>query len=93
MRTQQILEAVEASILKVTRDIERRGAGGDKIEALSKLVNSYSRLLVRGKSLRNDDDDCEPFSEEWLMEHGDPTYAERLEAGDPQVFGLRRLKR
>ncbi len=66
MGTQEVLSNIEIAINRVCKDITgKKGmTGGDKLDSLSKLVNSYSRLLERGQSVTQRKDD----------EEGDPDY-------------------
>ena len=49
MSTKQVLKNLETTIMRVCDDIREKkaGSGVDKLDSLSKLVNSYSRLLER----------------------------------------------
>ncbi len=49
MNTDKVIIEVERTITKVCKDIKKRNGavGCDKLDSLSKLVNSYSRLLER----------------------------------------------
>ena len=67
MSAETMLKRLEATINKVCADIRKRGAGADKLDSLSKLVNSYSRLLERKRAAELDH-----------LEHGDPSYHDRL---------------
>ena len=51
MSTEQVLANLEKTIKRVSNDIRRKkgAVGSDKLDALSKLTNSYSRLLERLK--------------------------------------------
>ena len=51
MGAEQVLTNLEKTIKRVSNDIrKKKGAvGNDKLDALSKLTNSYSRLLERKK--------------------------------------------
>ena len=51
MKPEQIVSALETTIIRVTRDIKKKqgNAGADKLDSLAKLVNSYTRLLERSK--------------------------------------------
>lgn len=63
MSTKKVLKKVESAIIRVCSDIEQKkgGSGIDKLDSISRLVNSYSRLLERVK--KNEDD---------VFKHGDP---------------------
>jgi hypothetical protein len=49
MSTEQVLTNLEKTIKRVCIDIKKKkgAVGSDKLDALSKLTNSYSRLLER----------------------------------------------
>ncbi len=66
MGTQEVLSNIETAINRVCKDITgKKGiTGGDKLDSLSKLVNSYSRLLERGQNVSQRKDE----------EEGDPDY-------------------
>jgi hypothetical protein len=51
MQSEKVISAVEATIIRVTRDIKKKkgDTGGDKLNSLSKLINSYNRLIERTK--------------------------------------------
>ena len=51
MKPEKVISAVEATIIRVTRDIKKKkgDTGGDKLNSLSKLINSYNRLIERTK--------------------------------------------
>jgi hypothetical protein len=51
MRPEKVISAIETTIARVTRDIRKKtgNVGSDKLNSLSKLINSYSRLLERTK--------------------------------------------
>ena len=51
MSAEQVLANLERTIKKVCIDIKKKKGtvGSDKLDALSKLTNSYSRLLERQK--------------------------------------------
>lgn len=70
MTTKTVLRNVEGAINRICTDIKDKkgGSGADKLDSLSKLVNSYSRLLERSKMKQYDP-----------TEDGDPFYQERLE--------------
>ena len=69
MSTKKIIKDLEAAINRVCEDIKQKqgGSGADKLDALSKLVNSYSRLIERNKQKESDP-----------TEDGDPTYCKKL---------------
>ncbi|HQO64404.1 MAG TPA: hypothetical protein PK528_12405 [Syntrophorhabdus sp.] len=66
MGTQEVLSNIETAINRICKDIiKKKGStGGDKLDSLSKLVNSYSRLLERGQNVTQEKND----------EEGDPDY-------------------
>ena len=70
MSASDVLNEVEGAIIRICTDIKgkRGGSGVDKLDSLSKLVNSYSRLLERCKT---DDSD--------VLEDGDLGYHATLE--------------
>ena len=70
MSTEQVLRNVEAAINRICIDIKQKkgGSGAGKLDSLSKLVNSYTRLLGRNKATERDP-----------IEDGDPNYCKRLE--------------
>ena len=49
MNTDKVIIEVERTIKKVCKDIKKKqgAVGCDKLDSLSKLINSYSRLLER----------------------------------------------
>ena len=49
MNTEKVIIEVERTIKKVCKDIKKRqgSVGCDKLDSLSKLINSYSRLIER----------------------------------------------
>ncbi|MDB4442102.1 hypothetical protein N9219_01630 [bacterium] len=51
MKPEKVITAVESTIARVTRDIKKKkgNIGSDKLNALSKLINSYNRLIERNK--------------------------------------------
>ena len=51
MKPEKVISALESTIARVTRDIKKKqgNIGSDKLNSLSKLVNSYNRLLERTK--------------------------------------------
>ena len=51
MSAEQVLANLERTIKKVCLDIKKKKGvvGSDKLDSLSKLTNSYSRLLERKK--------------------------------------------
>ncbi len=69
MSTKTVIRNIEATINRICTDIKEKhgGSGADKLDSLSKLINSYSRLLEREKKTGNDP-----------TEDGDPLYCKRL---------------
>jgi hypothetical protein len=57
MSTERVIVDLERTIRKVCKDIKKRNGsvGGDKLDSLSKLVNSYSRLLERTSELKDEE--------------------------------------
>ena len=51
MKSDKVISAVESTIVRVTRDIKKKQGivGSDKLNSLSKLINSYNRLIERTK--------------------------------------------
>ena len=51
MKPDKVISAVESTIVKITGDIKKKkgNVGCDKINSLSKLINSYNRLVERAK--------------------------------------------
>ena len=47
MATKKVIRNIEAAINRVCEDIKDKkgGSGADKLDSLSKLVNSYSKLI------------------------------------------------
>jgi hypothetical protein len=68
MKPDKVISAVETTIIRVTMDIKKKkgNAGADKLNSLSKLVNSYNRLLERTR----DSSDSEGKSYYSKMEKG-----------------------
>lgn len=69
MGKEQVIKEVEAAIVRVCADIKQKKgrSGADKLDALSKLLNSYNRLTDKGHT-----------SDRNPEEYGDPEYYERL---------------
>ena len=57
MKPEKIVSAIETTIVRVTSDIKKKqgNVGSDKLNSLSKLVNSYNRLLERTKDGSQDE--------------------------------------
>ena len=51
MKPEKVISALESTIARVTRDIKKKQGvvGSDKLNSLSKLINSYNRLIERAK--------------------------------------------
>lgn len=81
MASKKIIRNIEAAINRVCEDIKNKqgGSGADKLDSLSKLVNSYSRLIERDKQKEIDP-----------TEDGDPTYYKRLAANQTDMKGITR---
>jgi hypothetical protein len=81
MSTKKIIRNIEAAINRVCEDIKNKqgGSGVDKLDSLSKLVNSYSRLIERDKQKENDPN-----------EDGDPTYYKKIAAEGKNMKGITR---
>ena len=79
MSTRKVIRNIEAAINRVCEDIKNRqgGSGADKLDSLSKLVNSYSRLIERDKQNVIDP-----------TEDGDPGYCKRLAANQTDMKGI-----
>jgi len=69
MSKKQVLKEVEGAILRVCTDIKNKkgGSGAEKLDSLSKLLNSYSRLSERAKKEKHD-----------YEKHGDPDHYKRI---------------
>ena len=70
MNTERVIADLERTIRKVCKDIKKRngGVGGDKLDSLSKLVNSYSRLIERQQGSKGEDKENKPCLHEILKE-------------------------
>ena len=70
MGKDRVINEVECAIVRVCTDIKEKkgGSGADKLDSLSKLINSYNRLLDKSNSPEHDAD-----------EDGDPEYYKKLE--------------
>ena len=70
MNTDKIIHELEQTIRKVCKDIKKRkgSVGGDKLDSLSKLVNSYSRLIERHQGSKGEDKENKPCLHEILKE-------------------------
>jgi hypothetical protein len=81
MSTKKVIRNIEAAINRVCEDIKDKqaGSGADKLDSLSKLINSYSRLIERDKQKEHD-----PTID------GDPTYYKKLAAKETNRKGITR---
>ena len=81
MSTKKVIRNIEAAINRICEDIKdkKTGSGADKLDSLSKLVNSYSRLIERDKLKLID-----PTID------GDPTYYKKLTAKGTDRRGITR---
>jgi hypothetical protein len=79
MTTKKIIRNIEAAINRICEDIKdkKTGSGADKLDSLSKLVNSYSRLIERDKQKAVDP-----------TEDGDPTYYKRHTSEKTNMKGI-----
>ncbi len=79
MVTKKVIKNLEAAINRVCTDIKEKpgGVGSDKLDSLSKLVNSYSRLIERDKQKTID-----PTMD------GDPDYHRKLFAEKANMKGI-----
>ena len=70
MSTEKIIAELERTIKKVCSDIKRKkgSVGSDKLDSLSKLINSYSRLLERHQDCKDRNENKEPCLHEILKE-------------------------
>ena len=70
MNTEKIINELERTIRKVCSDVKRKkgAVGCDKLDSLSKLVNSYSRLLERNQDFKDRDANKKPCYNEILKE-------------------------
>jgi len=52
MKPEKVISALESTIARVIRDIKKKkgNIGSDKLNSLSKLINSYNRLLERTRN-------------------------------------------
>lgn len=72
-KSNKVLKEVEGAIPRVANDIKQKkgGSGSDRLDSLSKLVNSYSRLLERVKGDKPDP-----------TENGDPDHYRKISKGE-----------
>ena len=70
MSTERIIIEVERTIKKVCSDVKRKkgAVGCDKLDSLSKLVNSYSRLLERSQEFKDREENKKPCYTDILKE-------------------------
>ena len=73
MSTERVIADLEKTIRKVCKDIKKRNGsvGGDKLDSLSKLVNSYSRLIERYQGSKGEDETKKPCLHEILKQSYD----------------------
>lgn len=74
-----MIRNIETAINRICEDIKQKhgGSGADKLDSLSKLVSSYSRLIERDKQKEIDP-----------TEDGDPTYYKKLAAVKTDMKGI-----
>ena len=62
MSTERVIADLEKTIKKVCSDVKKKkgSVGSDKLDSLSKLVNSYSRLIERSQDVKNKDEANKP---------------------------------
>jgi hypothetical protein len=79
MVTKKVIRNIEAAINRVCEDIKEKkgGSGADKLDSLSKLINSCSRLIER-----NNQKEIDPTLD------GDPTDYKRLTAKATDMKGI-----
>lgn len=79
MSAKKVIRNIEAAINRICEDIKQKqgGSGADKLDSLSKLVNSYSRLIERDKQKVTD-----PNID------GDPTYYKKIAAEKMDMKGI-----
>jgi len=79
MASKKVIRNIEAAINRVCEDIKNKqgGSGADKLDSLSKLVNSYSRLIERDRHTASDP-----------AEDGDPTYYRKIAADSRDMKGI-----
>lgn len=79
MVIKKVIKNIDAAINRVCEDIndKKAGSGADKLDSLSKLVNSYSRLLERNKQ-----EEIDP------TEDGDPVYYKKMTADKMDMRGI-----
>jgi len=70
MNTDKIIVELERTIKKVCGDVKRKkgAVGCDKLDSLSKLVNSYSRLIERHQDFKDRAENKKPCLVEILKE-------------------------
>mgnify|MGYP001767171445 CR=1 FL=1 len=79
MSTKKVIKNIEAAINRICEDIKEKkcGSGADKLDSLSKLVNSYNRLIERDKHKEIDP-----------TLNGDPNYYKRLTTKSTDMKGI-----
>ena len=79
MSTKKVIRNIEAAINRICEDIKQKqgGSGADKLDSLSKLINSYSRLIERDKQQEHD-----PNLD------GDPAFYKKLTAEKTSMKGI-----
>lgn len=79
MVKKKIIRNIEAAINRICEDIKDRkgGSGADKLDSLSKLINSYSRLIERDKEEKVDASEC-----------GNPNYYNKIAADNKDMRGI-----
>ena len=62
MSAEKIIRELELTIKRVSKDIKKKqgAVGSDKIDSLSKLVNSYSRLIELNQSSKGENENKKP---------------------------------
>ena len=73
MSTEKIIADLERTIKKVCSDVKKKkgSVGSDKLDSLSKLVNSYSRLIERHQDCKDRDKENKPCLHEILKQSYD----------------------
>ena len=73
MSTEKIIADLERTIKKVCSDVKKKkgSVGCDKLDSLSKLINSYSRLIERHQDCKDRDENKKPCLHEILKQSYD----------------------